>query len=62
MQNTNATRTSSMLGSLLSMLFVVLKLLGVIHWTWLWVLSPFWIVVLFSFLFIIFEALFSKNK
>ena len=27
----------------LGLIFIVLKLLGVITWSWLWVLSPFWI-------------------
>lgn len=29
--------------SALSLLFIALKLLGVINWSWLWVLSPLWI-------------------
>ena len=28
---------------LLGLVFIVLKLCGVINWSWLWVLSPFWI-------------------
>lgn len=28
--------------SLLGVLFVALKLTGVINWSWLWVLTPFW--------------------
>lgn len=28
---------------LLLIVFIVLKLVGVIHWSWWWVLSPFWI-------------------
>ena len=28
---------------LLTVAFIVLKLCGVIKWTWLWVLSPLWI-------------------
>lgn len=28
---------------LLTVIFVILKLAGVIAWTWLWVLSPLWI-------------------
>lgn len=28
---------------LLGVVFIVLKLCGVIRWSWLWVLSPFWI-------------------
>lgn len=28
---------------LLTIVFIVLKLVGVISWRWLWVLSPIWI-------------------
>ena len=31
--------------SILGIVFVVLKLCGVIAWSWLWVLSPFWIIL-----------------
>ena len=31
---------------LLTIVFIVLKLLGVINWSWLWVLSPLWITTL----------------
>ena len=27
----------------LGLIFIVLKLLDIITWSWLWVLSPFWI-------------------
>ena len=30
-------------GGLLTIVFIVLKLVGVISWRWLWVLSPAWI-------------------
>ena len=29
--------------SVLTIIFVVLKLLGVIRWSWIWVLPPIWI-------------------
>lgn len=32
---------------LLGVAFVVLKLCGVIDWSWWWVLSPFWIPLAF---------------
>lgn len=32
------------IGSLLTIVFVVLKLTNVIDWSWWWVLSPIWIV------------------
>ena len=30
----------------LAIIFIVLKLLGVITWSWLWVLSPIWISII----------------
>lgn len=30
---------------LLAIVFIVLKLIGVITWSWLWVLAPLWIPV-----------------
>ena len=29
--------------SVLTIVFIVLKLLGVIRWSWIWALSPIWI-------------------
>ena len=29
--------------SLLGLLFIALKLTGVISWSWIWILAPFWI-------------------
>ena len=31
------------IAGLLGVAFVILKLIGVITWSWLWVLAPFWI-------------------
>lgn len=50
------TGSSSFL-SLLTVAFVVLKLCGIITWSWWWVLSPIWIpiaivILLFIILFI----------
>ena len=43
---------------LLTIAFIVLKLLGVINWSWVWVLSPMWIptliVILIVTVFLIF--------
>ena len=43
--NVNASVSPGGLGlvSVLTILFVVLKLVGVISWSWIWVLSPIWI-------------------
>lgn len=35
---------------LLGIAFIVLKLCGVIDWSWGWVLSPFWIPIAFVLL------------
>lgn len=37
----------------LTMIFVLLKVTGLISWSWLWVLSPIWLTFLF------FAAIFS---
>lgn len=39
--------------TLLTIVFVVLKLIGVINWSWVWVLAPLWISVLLSIAIII---------
>jgi hypothetical protein len=39
------------LGTVLTIIFVVLKLVGVIDWAWVWVLAPFWISVAISLVF-----------
>jgi hypothetical protein len=36
----------------LTIAFIVLKLCGVIHWSWVWVLAPLWISVLLACLFV----------
>lgn len=41
--NNSSSRGGINVGGILGIVFVVLKLCGIIHWSWLWVLSPFWI-------------------
>ena len=41
------------LPTILTVIFVVLKLVGVIDWSWWWVLSPLWISFLISMALII---------
>lgn len=52
------------LGTLLTVAFVVLRLVGVISWKWVWVLSPLWIswglaILLFIFI-IVLKALVDR--
>lgn len=35
--------TSINIGTILTIIFIVLKLMGKISWSWWWVLSPVWI-------------------
>jgi hypothetical protein len=45
MSNSKSSSSSSGIGfsGLLAIVFITLKLCGVIKWSWLWVLSPLWI-------------------
>lgn len=42
--------------SLLTVLFIGLKLCGVIDWSWIWVLSPYWIAIVVA------SAIYAFNK
>lgn len=42
-------RTESLSLSLILVLFIALKLLGYIDWSWWWVLSPIWVPAFFIF-------------
>ena len=41
--NTNTTNGGIGLSTVLFLIFLVLKLVGVIDWSWWWVTSPLWI-------------------
>lgn len=43
MDNNSNGKTGIGFTGLLQLLFIALKLIGVINWSWLWVLSPTWI-------------------
>lgn len=43
MDNRNISINFGGFFGLLTILFIALKLLGVISWSWLWVLAPLWI-------------------
>lgn len=42
----------------LAIIFIVLKLVGVINWSWLWVLSPIWLPLILIILVIFIVCLF----
>jgi hypothetical protein len=41
--NSSSSSNGISFAGLLTIVFITLKLCGVIHWFWLWVLSPLWI-------------------
>jgi len=45
MSNSNNSASGGGMGlaGVLTVIFIVLKLVGVINWSWIWVLSPLWI-------------------
>jgi len=49
-----ALRVISGVAFTVTVIFVILKLVGVLHWSWLWVLAPVWIV--FAYLPLMFVA------
>lgn len=48
--------------SLLTLVFIVLKLCKVINWSWWWVLSPFWLGLALNILIIVIIALIMSIK
>lgn len=60
MENSRSSGGISFAG-LLTIVFIVLKLVGTIQWSWVWVLSPLWISILagiaLGVIFIIFSRL-----
>lgn len=45
---------------LLTLVFIVLKLTGIITWSWLWVISPIWIAFLLGIAVFIFLVIKTK--
>lgn len=47
-----ATATAKGIGftGVLTVAFIVLKLCGVIKWSWIWVLSPIWVMIIINIL------------
>lgn len=53
MENNNTRNSGIGFSGLLTIAFIVLKLCGVISWSWLWVLSPIWITWLLVLIIIV---------
>lgn len=61
--NNNSKSASGGIGffGMLTLIFIVLKLCGVINWSWIWVLAPTWISIILTITIII-VALFIEIK
>ncbi len=59
-QNNNNSSGGLGLGGVLTVVFVVLKLCGLIDWSWWWVLSPVWIS--FAIIIVIVLVMFTYYK
>ncbi len=62
MENRNNNTSKSGIGftGLLTIAFIVLKLCGVITWSWLWVLSPLWISLALIIVLVIIYLILSR--
>ena len=45
-RNRNSGRAGLGIADILLIIFIVLKLCGLISWSWVWVLSPLWISII----------------
>ena len=61
MDNNNTSAATDFVG-MLTIAFIVLKLLNKIDWSWWWVLSPIWSIVGVAFLIAVFGAIGEMMK
>lgn len=57
--NNNTSYSGVGFSGLLTIVFIVLKLCGVVAWSWLWVLSPIWITFALVLIVLIFIGICS---
>lgn len=50
------------IAEVLLVVFIILKLCNVIDWSWWWVLSPLWIVILWAILLVIIKSYKEARK
>ncbi len=63
MSNSKNVTVNFPIFGILGLIFITLKLTGHITWSWLWVLAPFWIPLIFALVIILgvfIHAIFSK--
>jgi hypothetical protein len=50
------------LGDVLLVVFIVLKLVGVIDWSWWWVLSPLWISIIIVIILVVVIYIIERKR
>lgn len=58
--NRNSSSSGIEICGVLTIVFVVLKLVGVINWSWLWVLCPLWIDILLTVIVLVIITIIDK--
>lgn len=59
MENNNGSAGGVGFTGLLTIVFIALKLCGVINWSWVWVLSPIWIAAILITIFVLIYMIFG---
>ena len=63
MKNNNTSNGGGLgFSSVLQIVFIVLKLCGVIDWKWGWVLSPTWGSIIFYVVIVIYAAISTRRN
>lgn len=60
MMDPDTTKGGRFVGSI-TMLFIVLKFTGIIHWSWIWIISPLWLITVVAVLAIVFYDFFPDK-
>lgn len=62
MKNNSSSSGGIGLSGVLLVVFIVLKLVGVINWSWWWVLSPLWISIILFLLIVVGFAIYEVRS
>lgn len=59
----NAKQRNLNIGSVIQIVLIILKLTNLIHWSWVWVLSPLWISAIITLvLYIVLVCIIKKKE
>lgn len=62
MSENKSSNSGISFGSLLTLVFIVLKLTNVIDWSWWWVLSPLWIGLSITLVILVIVVILERRK